>query len=390
MSSFIYLDNSTLARPSEKTISRMIPFLTNLWGTPSAPHQKGQELFPILKESYQALYRLLGAKQEDLILFTSSGAEAVNHVITSVHRDVTLTTGKNQFITTSIEEAPAILSMGRLEQYHCVIKIAQSNKEGIITPESIADLISPRTALVSMSWANGMTGVIQPIAQIAEICKQRGVLFHLDATHILGKLFFTLEEIGPDFISFNGDQLHAPKGTGALYIRAGVKCSPFIIGGSDQGSFRAGSLNVPALVALGNAADEAIEARDLICTEVARLRRRLEYGIEREVPGAFPRFSEQERIPNCTTIAFPGIINEALLFLLNRKGVYASMGGGNFQQIGLLLMASGIEEMIAHSALSFSLSRYTTEDEIDRAVAIIGECAKQLQMIARQIPEEIL
>jgi len=361
----------------------MMPFFSDLWGTPSAPHQKGQELYPALKAGYQSLYTLVGAKEEDTILFTSSGAEAVNHVINSVYHEFTLETGKNQFITTAMEEAAILLGTRRLEHMHCVSKTVQPDENGIITPAAIAAMISPRTALVSLSWANGLTGVIQPVADIAALCHQRGILLHLDATHILGKLFYEIDDIGADFISFNGDQLHAPKGTGALYIRSGTRCSPFIVGGSEQGGLRAGSVNMPCLVGFGCAAKEALETRDYLCTEVARLRDKLERGVEAAVEGSFPFFRKQERLPHCTTIAFPGVANEALLYLMNRKGLYANIGGGSFQQIGLLLHACGVDETLAHSAVSFSLSRYTTDDEIDRAIPIISEAAAQLRKISK-------
>jgi cysteine desulfurase len=227
--------------------------------------------------------------------------------------------------------------------------------------------------------------VIQHLPDIADLCQQRGILLHLDATHILGKLFYELEDVQADFITFNGDQLHAPKGTGGLYIKHGVKCSPFILGGSEQGGLRAGSFNMPGLAGLASALKEAMDSRDYICTEIARLRDKLEDGIKKGYPRAAVFFQEQERLPHCTTIAFPDINNEALLFTLNRKGVYASMGGGQFQQLALLLMACGVEETLAHSSLSFSLSRYTTEEEIDKAISVIVETAHFLANMSQTI-----
>lgn len=383
----IYLDNSTTSRPSEQAISQMMPYLTERWGLPSAPHQKGQELFPALKEYYKMLYSFLGAEEADQFVLTSSGAEAVNQVISSVYRDTTLPTGKNQFITSNVDEAPALMAMSRLESVGCVAKMIEVDSNGLVTTQALAEAISPRTALVSLSWANGLTGVVQPVAEIAELCRQRGIRLHLDATHVLGKLFYELEEIKPDFMTFNGDQLHAPKGTGGLYIRQGIKCSPFIAGGSDQGGLRAGGLNMAALAALAYASQEALECRDLICTETARLKYKLETGIVKAYPEAKICFKEQERLPHCTTLLFPGIASEALLYLLNRKGVHACIGGGNFQQLGLLLMASGMEENLAYSAVSFSLSRYTSEAEIDRAIELIADSAHTLAKTSRRFFE---
>ena len=381
----IYLDNSTTTRPSEKATSAMIPYFTDMWGVPSAPHQIGQQLYPSLVESYEMIYNLLGATKEDTIIFTSSGAEAVNTAILSTYQDVTIKTGKNQFITSRIDEAPAIMSVERLEEWGCLGKMVAVNSGGFVTAEAIGDAMTPRTAMVSLSWANGLTGVINPIKEIAALCRERGVLFHLDASHVLGKLYFIQNEVNADFISFNGDHFHAPKGTGGLFVRKGVACKPFIIGGMEQGGLRGGPLNVPALAALGIAAKEALECRDLLCAETARLRDKLEKGIVEGFSGAIPFFQNQNRLPHCTTIGFPGIVNEALLFLLNRKGVYAGIGGNSYQQIALILQASGVEETLANSAVCFSLSRETTEEEIELAIPIIIDTAKHLSKISEQL-----
>jgi cysteine desulfurase len=385
MTSLIYLDNSTTARPSEKAVSAMMPYWTTYWGNPSTPHQKGQELYPALTDYYKTLYAFIGAKESDQVILTSSGAEAINHVIFSAHRDITLSTGKNQFLTSKTDEAPAMMAIGRLEPFGCVGKMIEVNHQGIVTADALANCLSPRTALVSLSWANGLTGVIQPIAEIAELCQQRGIRLHLDATHVLGKLFFELEDSGVDYLTFNGDQLHAPKGTGVLYVKHGISCSPFIFGSADQGGMRAGGLNMSSLAGLACAAQEALDSRDLLCTEIARLRNQLERGILKGFPRAQICFKDQERLPNCTTIVFPGIANEALLFALNRRAVCASIGGGNFQQLGLMLAVSGIEENLAHSAIAFSLSRYTTEEEIDRAIQIIVDAAQSLSRLSEHI-----
>lgn len=384
----IYLDNSTTTRPSERAISGMMPYFTDMWGVPYAPHQMGQNLFPALKESYQAIYTLLGASERDTVVFTSSGAEAVNNALMSGYFDITIPSGKNHFITSNVDEAPALMAINRLEEMGCVGTTIPVDHTGRISVEAVGDVLTPRTAMLSISWANGLTGVIQPVEEIAALCKERGIVFHLDATHVLGKLFFEIESLDADLITFNGDHLHAPKGTGVLYIRSGIKCSPLILGGMEQGGHRAGSYNIPGLVGLGVAASEAIECRDLVCMEVSRLRDKLEQLILNEVDGGMVFFRDQERLPHCTTIGFPGVTNEALLFLLNRKGVLASIGGGSFQQIGLILTASGVEETLAHSAISFSLSRETTENEIDVAAKIIIECVKSLMKTSVYIREE--
>lgn len=381
----IYLDNSTVAKPSHKTLSVMMPFFDDLWGSTSAPHHYGQVLFPYIEEYYRELYTLFNAKEEDDVILTSSGAEAVNHVFFSTYYDVTRATGKNQFITSYTDEAPALLSVSRLESMGCVAKMAETDQGGIVTPTKVADALSSRTALVSLSWVNGLTGVINPIHAIAALCKERGVLFHVDATHALGKIFFDGEDIDADFISCSGEPLHGPKGSGALFLRHGRRYSSFIVGSAEQGGLRAGMLNMPSLAGFANAAKEAMDNRDLLCTEVARLRDKLEAGILKGYPEALVFFRDQERIPSVTAIAFPHIVNEAMLYALNRKGLYATIGGGSYQQISLILGAMGIEKTLARTALSFSLSRETTEDEIDRAIAIVVEVAKKLHSLSEKV-----
>ena len=384
MAQGIYLDNNTTTHPSEQAVAKMLPFLTERWGVPSAPHLKGQQLLPAIEDALKGVYALIGATENDDVIFTSSSAEGVNQIILSTYFDVTVHTGKNQFITSVIDEAPAIMAIGRLEHLSCIGKMAPADKHGKVTAEAIAEAMTPRTALVSIAWANGLTGVINPIEEIAKVCKERGVLLHIDASHVLGKVFPDWNEIPAQFMTFNGDSFHAPSGTGGLFIRGDVKCSALILGGVEQGGHRAGAFSVGGLVAMGQAAKEAIDARDYICTEVARLRGKFEKGVVERIPDAMVFFQDQERLPNCTAIAFPGIANEALLYLLNRKGVYASIGGGTYQQIGLVLAASGVDDVLAHTAISFSLSRETSEDEIDRAIDVIVDCVEHLRKISQK------
>lgn len=353
----IYLDNNTTTKPSQEAIAKMLPFLDERWGVPSAPHLIGQRLNYAIEESLRSLYALLGAKESDEIIFTSSSAEGINQVILSTYFDVTIPTGKNQMITSVIDEAPAIMAIGRLGSLSCVGKMVSADATGRVTAKAISEAMTPRTALVSLAWANGLTGVINPIEEIGALCKERGVRLHLDASHVLGKVFCDWEEVPANFLTFNGDSFHAPTGTAGLFIRGDTPCSAMILGGIDQGAKRAGSYSVAGLVALAQAAREALDSRDLLCTETARLRGRLENGIVQAVPDAKILFSQQERLPNTTAIAFPGVPNEALLYLLNRNNLYATIGGGSYQQIGLVLTACGINEVLAHSAISFSLSR---------------------------------
>lgn len=367
----------------------MLAYYSDKWGSSSSPHKMGQELYPAIEESLRSIYSLLEADDKDFIVITSSGAEAMNQAILSTYQDVTLATGKNHFITSNIDEAPALLSLNRLEQFGCSTSVVKASPQGMVTAQSLAENITPRTALIALSYANGLTGVINPIAEIAALCKLRGIRLALDATHVLGKLFVDLKDIEASFIAFNGDHLHAPKGTGGLFIRHAAKCSPFIVGGIEQAGLRAGSLNVPALVGLGAAAKETLTARDYLCTEIARLKYLFESQLVKRLPETVVLFENEERLPHISAISFPGVTSEALLFLLSRKDLYASMGGGSQQQIGYLLEACGVDKALANCALSFSFSRETTEEEVNRALDIIEKCYHKLRKASeRLIPKK--
>ncbi len=372
----IYLDNSTLTRPSDEAVSGMLPYFSNAFESYHAPYTPSS-LCVQVKRSYEAIYSFLGASEQDSVILTSSNAEAINQVLLSAYFDLALPTGKNQVIFLNSDEAPFLMGANRLEKLGCVCKMV----EGTPTIDKIADMISPRTSMISLSWGNGLTGTMIPVYEIAALCEERGIRFHLDVTHVLGKQIFDLKDLGADIITFDGKHLHAPRGCGGLWIKENVTCSPLIMGGIEQGGKRAGDLDVPSLIALGIAASQAKESLDLICTETARLRHLLEAEVLKVFEGAEVLFQDNTRLPHISAISFPGVSNEALLFRLAQKKIFASIGGGSFQQIGILLETLGIQPETANSTISFSLSRYTTESEILKAAQIIAEEALSLRKI---------
>ncbi|GAB4231800.1 MAG: cysteine desulfurase NifS [Chlamydiales bacterium] len=381
----IYLDHSSFSRPSEQAVSAMIPYFRDLWGSITSPNLISQQFIPHLNEAYHEIYQLLGGGTSDTFIFTSSGAEAVNHAIFATYLDATLETGRNQYITLPIENAPTIMSIERLEKWGCVGKTVPLDSQGYVSADQLGDVITPRTALFSMTWAHGLTGLIQPINEVSDLCKERGIRFHLDVTHALGKLYFDLEDLGAEILTFNGSQLHAPQGTGGLFFREGTQLSPWITGGLEQGGWRAGDLNIPLLIGLGVAVKEALQTRDYLCTEIARLRDFLEEEVSLVCSESVPLFKDRERLPNVSVIAFPGIASEALLYTLNHEGLSAGIGGGETQQLQHLLKASGIPSQLAQTALSFSLSRETTQEEIERAIEIISQSVKQLRTLSSHL-----
>lgn len=377
----IYLDNSSQTKPSELAVRAMMPYYEDHFGSPLSPHLMGQELIMAMEASLDEVRKLVQAKSEDQFFFTTSGTEAVNQVIYSAFCEMTKQHGKNHFVVRTIEDAAPILAISRLEDEGVFLQLAPTSKRGFLTQEAFIESISPRTALLSISWASAMSGVIQPLDEIIEICKQRKILLHIDASSVIGKLDVSFSELGCDFLTFCGNAIHAPFGTGVLFAKKERFIQSLILG-SD--------INVPMLVALGEAAKLAKETESLYCTEVSRLRCLLEEGIKNGYPEARVLFEEEERVPHVTLISFPGIHAELLAFALNRKGVFASLGGGAFQLIEEQLTACGIDSAIARCALSFSLSRDTQEAEIERAIQIILETAKRMRRLSQSIVQEVL
>lgn len=338
----------------------------------------GQELVLALDTRYQAIYDFVGADPKETFVFTSSGAEAVNQVLWSAFLEKARKEGKCHFIATSLEDAPTMQMMQRLEELGCFVKIAPVDRFGRVDLEQLASLINPRTALVSATLADGLTGVVQPIEEIAKICREKGVLLHADASYAVGKLYLSFSDLGVDYLTFSGDRIHAVKGSGGLFAKEGSPLHPLILGGT---GLRGGAFDVPSFMALSAAASQAQLFLDMMGLETARLRDLFESELVAQV-GALPLFADELRLPNTSAIAFPNVHAESLLYLLNRKGICASIGGPYAQHLNRLLLSAKVEERIALCAVSFALSRYTTEEEIKKAVAAIVETVRHLRTLS--------
>lgn len=376
-----YLDNHTATRPLRSSVEAMFPFFRDHWGSTTAPHQMGQELFPHLNKFKDSLFESLGVGSEDDFYFFHSSGDAIHHLYLSHYFDNIRNSGRNHVLTTNIEEASVLMSLKRLEELGCHGKILSVNEQGQLTKAALEQSLNPRTSLVSISWANGLTGVIHPIADIAEVCKAKDIRLHVDASYVIGKLYFRFEDLPIDYLTFDGSLLHATKGTAGLIGKAKTpSLSPF---SSLMG------VSVGGMASLSKALEESVHMFDHVCLEIARLRGKLEKGILDKIPDAQVLFQKADRLPNCSAIAFPGVVSDALLFLLHRKGVYASLGGGPCQKLTHVLIASGIEESLAQCALSFSLSFETTEEEIDYAIETIVDSVQKLKALSTHLLEEV-
>jgi len=328
-----------------------------------------------LREAYLTLYAYVGAKKEDHLIFTSSGAEAVNHAVFAAYVDITRKTGKNHFLCSALDEAPAIMSMGRLHEMGCVFQMVPAAPEGYVTIKSVAETLTPRTAMLSLSAANGLTGVIQPLSEIASLCQERGILFHVDATHLLGKSDFSFHDSGVDLLSFQGPI----PGMGVLLMRAGFEISPFILGGKEQGQMRGGPLPVSALIECAKWTKKERSLTDHYCMEVARLRALFEEKVCGALPQAKVLFCDQARVPHITSFLFPGVESDALCYALSQKGLFANCGGNHLQHFAHILKACSFVAPACYSAASFAFAPTVTEEEIEKGAEIVCATVKHLQ-----------
>jgi cysteine desulfurase len=338
MGAMIYLDNHSSTKPCAAALQQ--------W-------QMGQD--SAVQSRSSMIYELAGASEKDRFIFTSDGAEGVTQVFWSLFLEKARKEGKTHFIVSAFEDLPTMQMAKRLEELGCTIKIAPIDENGKINVDALKELISPRTALISVTMAHGLTGVIQPVDEIVQIAKEKNVLLHLDANYAIGKYPMQFES---DYLTFSGDRIHSVKGSGGLFAKPNAPLVPLIFGKS---------FDAPSFMALSAAAQQAAFYLDSMALEVVRLRDLLE-----ELVGGKPLYKDLLRLPNTTAIVFENVHQEALLYFLNRKGVYASMGGSYAQRL-------------PEQALSFSLSRMTTEEEIRKAALIINEAVSHLQMIAGSI-----
>lgn len=383
MAEGVYLDNSMSAEPSKEAIAEMIPWLGERFGALESPHQFGQLGWSAVRESLSAINSLLEAGKEDSFIFTSSGEEAINQLMLGMFFTYIQESGRNHIILSSIDEAAHLSSVRRMEELGCSSKVVHPEKDGAVSIKALESAITPRTILMSLGAAHGLTGVVNPVEEIASLCQDRAIFFHLDVTHAIGRVPVNLNHPGISFITFRGEPLHAPQGTGGLLLKRSARTAPLILGGREQGGLRGGAFSLALLSGLGVAAKALLEAKDYLSTEIARIRVLFEDEVLASIPGSELLFFDALRLPHVTTIAFPGVASEPLLYHLNSQDVFASMGGGPFLPLSATLTESGFPLEKAFSALSFSFSRYSTEEDALAAAIALKKSVEKLRGLSR-------
>lgn len=379
----IYLDNNATTACDPEVVAAMLPFFTEQYGNPSSMHQFGSLVGGAMTKARHEVQALLGAAHDSEIVFTSCATESNNTAILSALK---VQEGRNEIITSAVEH-PAILSLCKHLAEHdgYTLHVLPVDGHGRLDIDQYERLLSEQTALVSIMWANNETGTLFPVRKMAEMAKGVGALFHSDAVQAAGKTPIILHDSAIDMLSISGHKLHAPKGIGALYLRRGMRYRPLLRGGHQERGRRAGTENVAGIIGLGMAAKLAREHMQDEWTMVKRLRDRLETGILLQTPYAFVTGDTDNRLPNTANIAFEYIEGEAILLHLNHAGIAASSGSactsGSLEP-SHVMRAMGIPYTAAHGTVRFSLSRYTTETDIDHTIATVPKIIAKLRKLS--------
>jgi cysteine desulfurase len=381
MERIVYLDNNATTRVAPEVLEAMLPFLKDRYGNPSSMHRFGGLIRKHIDEAREQVAQLLNAHPSE-IYFTGCGSESDNMAIQGFCREHA---SRAHLVTSSVEH-PAVRNCCQyLKNEGIPLTEIGVDKNGMLHAGAIDRVAIDRDALASFMWANNETGVLFPIERLSDLVKSKGGFFHTDAVQAVGKIPVDLEKTPVDMLSLAGHKLHAPKGIGALFIRSKTKISPLIIGGHQEAGIRAGTENVAAIVGLGKACEMARAGIDEENTKVRRLRDLLERELLARCAGAKLNGDPEKRLPNTTNISFEFIEGEGILLLLDEKGVAASSGSacttGSLQP-SHVMMAMGIPYTLAHSSIRFSLSRYTTEEDIATAVAAMPPIVERLRKLS--------
>ncbi|PMR73803.1 cysteine desulfurase NifS [Billgrantia endophytica] len=378
----VYLDNNATTRVDDEVVQAMLPFFTEQFGNPSSLHSFGNQVGHSLKRARQSLQTLLGAEHDSEIIFTSCGTESDSTAILSALK----AQPERKTIITTVVEHPAILTLCDYlsSEGYTVHKLAVDNR-GRLDLEEYAALLSDDVAVVSVMWANNETGNLFPVEEMACLADEAGIMFHTDAVQAVGKVPLDLKNSSIHMLSLSGHKLHAPKGVGVLYLRRGTRFRPLLRGGHQERGRRAGTENVASIIGLGVAAERALQFMEHENSEVRRLRDKLEAGILAEVPYAFVTGDPDNRLPNTANIAFEYIEGEAILLLLNKVGIAASSGSactsGSLEP-SHVMRAMDIPYTAAHGTVRFSLSRYTTDAEIEHVIREVPPIVAQLRKLS--------
>ena len=377
----IYLDNNATTKVDPKVVEAMLPYLTEHYGNPSSMHTFGGQVGKAVKQARENVAALLGAETSEIV-FNSGGTEGDNAAIRAA---LQAQPSKKHIITTQVEH-PAVLNLCKqLQKQGYKVTYLSVNRQGQLDLDELDNALTNDTALVSVMYANNETGVIFPVEEVGKRAKAYGALFHVDGVQAVGKIPVNMKNSTIDMLTLSGHKIHAPKGIGAIYVRKGVRFRPLVIGGGQERGRRAGTENVPAIIALGKAAELELQHLESAGKRQKTLRDRLENAIIESVGECEINGGETQRLPNTTNIGFKYIEGEAILLLLNQHGICASSGSacssGSLEP-SHILRSMGVPYTTLHGSIRFSLSRYNTDADIDAVLAVLPAIVRRLRELS--------
>ena len=377
----IYLDNNATTPVAPEVSAEMLPYINEFYGNPSSMHTFGGQLHRKIEEARERVAALLGAEPEEII-FTSCGTESDNTAIMSA---IETYPHKRHIITTKVEH-PAVLNFAKyFARKGFRVTFVPVDNLGRLDMDLFYRALDEDTAVVSIMCANNETGVIFPIEEIGRVLRERKIFFHTDAVQAVGKVPVNMKRLPVDMLSLSGHKLHAPKGVGALYVRKGTRFSPYIIGGHQERGRRAGTENVPSIVALGKACELAKAGLDREVRYVGGLRDRLEAALLQCCPDVRVNGDTEHRLPNTSNISFEYVEGEAILLRLDEHGICASSGSactsGSLEP-SHVLRAMGVPFTAVHGSIRFSFSRYNEESDVDKVIEVLPPIIKELRMLS--------
>jgi cysteine desulfurase len=379
----IYFDNNATTPVLPEVLEAMRPYFNERFGNASSIHHHGQETRAAVERARESVAALLGCRASEVV-FTSGGTEADNLAIFGLVKP------GDHLITSTIEHHAVLNSGKRLQEMNCEVTYVPVDVQGLVSPEDVRRALRPNTRLISIMMANNETGVLQPVEEIGRVAAEADVYFHTDAVQAAGKVPLDVKRIACDLLSISGHKMHAPQGIGALFVRKGTLLQPLFYGGSHERSRRAGTENVPAIVALGTAAEIARRVlSDGGVRQVAALRDRLQAGVLAAVNAAEVNGGGVPRVPNTSNIYFDYIEGEALVIALDLKGLAVSTGAACSSgaiEPSHVLTAMGLRPERARASIRFSLSKQNTAEEVDLALALIPQAVERLRELSPATP----
>ena len=375
----IYADNAATTKMSRAAVRTMTSLMEEEWGNPSSLYAHGQKAKEVLEQARADIAAVIGAEPRE-ITFTSGGSEADNQAILSAAA-LGQKTGKRHIISTAFEHHAVLHTLEKLQKEGFAVTLLDVHRDGLVVPEELEAAIRDDTCLVTVMYANNEIGTIQPIRKLGEICRRRGVLFHVDAVQAVGHIPVNVKADNIDMLSASGHKFHGPKGVGFLYVKKGIRLSSLIEGGAQERGKRAGTENVPGIAAMAEALKEADCGMAENMIRISALRDKLIRGLK-EIPHSALNGDEARRLPGNVNFCFEGIEGESLLLLLDDKGICASSGSactsGSLDPSHVLLAIGRVHD-VAHGSLRLSIGEETTEEDVAYIIQSVKEVVEYLR-----------